>query len=274
MTNTPTDEREGVDGDDAADATPVPAAPAAEVAVPSEAGPAPEPEPIPFWQRPYVERFLVPLVLPIAVIVGLVAYILNISRLFLSGHGHIPIFVGSAITVMILLGATLLSAASPRLRQSAITLVSAAFILLIMSGGWLVLGHSQPEKTGPTSLPATLKTKQTLAVTAAIGGNLRFTPDQLTAKTGLAKIVVTVAGAGHTFDMRDANTLFASLSLDAAGTSKSGVAFFPTPGSYGFFCAIPGHDGLGMHGTITVTGPPTTLTQALTAAGNAATAAG
>jgi plastocyanin len=276
MTNTPTDEREGVDGDgdgdDAADATPVPAAPAAEVAVPSEAGP--EPEPIPFWQRPYVERFLVPLVLPIAVIVGLVAYILNISRLFLSGHGHIPIFVGSAITVMILLGATLLSAASPRLRQSAITLVSAAFILSIMSGGWLVLGHSQPEKTGPTTLPATLKTTQTLSVTAAIGGNLKFTPDQLTAKTGLAKINVTVAGAGHTFNMRDATTLFASLSLDAAGTVKSGVAFFPTPGSYGFFCAIPGHDALGMHGTITVTGLPTTLTQALTAAGNAATAAG
>ena len=61
-------------------------------------------EPIPFWQRPYVERFLVPLVLPIAVIVGLVVYILNISRSFLSGHGHIPIFVGSVITVMILVG--------------------------------------------------------------------------------------------------------------------------------------------------------------------------
>ena len=39
-----------------------------------------------------------PLVLPIAVIVGLVAYVLNISRLFLSAHGHIPIFVGSFIT--------------------------------------------------------------------------------------------------------------------------------------------------------------------------------
>jgi len=273
MTNTPTDEREGVEGDDAA--TPVPAAPgapAAEVAVPSEQEAAPEP--IPFWQRPYVERYLVPLVLPIAVIIGLVAYILNISRLFLSGHGHIPIFVGSAITVMILLGATLLSAASPRLRQSAITLVSAAFILSIMSGGWLVLGHSQPEKTGPTSLPPTLKTTQTLAVTAAIGGNLRFTPDQLTAKTGLAKIVVTVAGAGHTFNLEDPTTLFASLSLNAAGTKDDGVAFFPKPGPYTFFCAIPGHEAQGMKGTITVTGPPVTLTQALTAAGNPPTAAG
>ena len=91
--------------------------------------------------------------LPIAVILFLVTYVLNISRLFLAGHGHISVMVGSAITVMILLGATLLSASSQRLRQSAITLVTAAFVLSIMSGGWLVLGHAQPEKTGPTTLP-------------------------------------------------------------------------------------------------------------------------
>ena len=158
MTNTPTEEREVVAGDEA---TPVPAAAPAPVAA----------EPIPFWHRRYVERYLVPLVLPIAVILFLVTYVLNISRLFLAGHGHISVMVGTAITVMILLGATLLSAASPRLRQSAITLVSAAFILSIMSGGWLVLGHAQPEKTGPASLPSTLKTSQTLpTITASPGG--------------------------------------------------------------------------------------------------------
>ena len=78
-----------------------------------------------------MERYLTPLVLPVAVVVGLVAYIINISRIFLSGHGHIPIFVGSAITLMILIGATLLSAGADRLRSSAITLVSAAFIFAI-----------------------------------------------------------------------------------------------------------------------------------------------
>jgi plastocyanin len=265
MTNTPTDEREVAANEDSA--TPVPAAPSAP--------PAPAVEPVPFWQRPYVERYLVPLVLPVAVIVGLVAYILNISRLFLSGHGHIPVIVGSIITFMILLGASLLSAASPRLRQSAITLVSAAFIFSIMSGGWLVLGHSQPEKTGPTTLPATLKTTQSINVTAAPGGALKFAPDAISGvKTGLATIDVSVAGAGHTFSMHEATTLWESLSLDAAGTKKSGVAFFPTPGVYNFFCAIPGHEAQGMKGTITVTGPPMTLTAALTAAGNAPTAAG
>jgi plastocyanin len=262
MTNTPTEEREAATGEEA---TPVPAA----APVPSAV------EPVPFWHRRYVEKFLVPLVLPIAVILFLVSYVLNISRLFLAGHGHISVMVGSAITVMILLGATLLSAASPRLRQSAITLVSAAFILSIMSGGWLVLGHSQPEATGPTSLPATLKTTQPpLAVTAAPASALKFAPDSLTAKTGLVTIKVTVAAPGHTFNMRDAETLFESLSLDAGGTVKSGVAFFPHPGTYGFFCAVPGHDSSGMHGTITVTGPVQTLSQALTAAGNPATAAG
>ncbi|HEV7523813.1 MAG TPA: plastocyanin/azurin family copper-binding protein [Acidimicrobiia bacterium] len=229
-------------------------------------------EPVPFWNRPYVERYLVPLVLPIAVVVGLVAYVINISRIFLSGHGHIPVMIGSAITVMILLGATLLSAASPRLRQSAITLVSAGFILLIMSSGWLVLGHAQPEKTGPTSLPATLKTTQTIPVTAAPGGKLAFSPAVLTAKTGLAKIQVSVGAAGHNFSMHDATTLFAPLNL--AGTQDSGVAFFAKAGTYTFFCDVPGHEAAGMRGSITVTGPPMTLVQALTAAKNPPTAAG
>jgi plastocyanin len=229
----------------------------------------------PFWQRPYVERYLTPLVLPVAVVVGLVAYIINISRIFLSAHGHIPIFVGSAITAMILIGATLLSVGAPRLRSSAITLVTASFIFLILSSGWLVLGHSQPEKTGPTTLAATLKVKQPpVKVTAAPGGALKFAPSQLAAKTGLVKFDVSVAGAGHTFTLEDPTTLFASLSLNAAGTQDFGVAFFGKPGNYTFFCAIPGHEAAGMKGTVTVTGPEMTLTQALTASGNPATAAG
>jgi plastocyanin len=262
MTNTPTEEREVV----AEESTPVPASAGAPAAA--------EAEPIPFWNRPYVERFLVPLVLPIAVIVGLVAYVLNISRLFLSGHGHIPVMVGSAILAMILLGATLLSAASPRLRQSAITLVCAGFILAIMSGGWLVLGHSQPEKTGPTTLPATLKTTQTLKVTAAPGSNFSFAPNTLTAKTGLATFDVTAGAPGHNFSLHDPTTLFTPLELGAGGTVTKGVAFFAKAGEYAFFCNVPGHEAQGMKGTITVTGPTMTLAAAVKASGNPASAAG
>jgi plastocyanin len=251
MTNTPTEEREAETSEEA---TPVPAAPAAPAVA--------EAEPVPFWQRRYVERFLVPFVLPIAVIVGLVAFILNISRIFLSAHGHIPIFIGTFILGLILVGATLLSMA-PEMRSGPVTLVGVGFILLIMSSGWLVLGSAQPKETGPTTLPPTLKTNQTIPVTAAPGGALKFAPEALKARTGLATFKVLVAAPGHTFTMQDPTTLFESLSLNAGGTTDSGVAFFAKPGTYTFFCAIPGHEAAGMKGTITVTGPEMTLDEAL-----------
>ncbi len=62
------------------------------------------------------------------------------------------------------------------------------------------------------------------------------------------KFDVTVAGAGHTFSIHEPTTLFESLSLNAAGEKVDGVAFFPTPGIYHFFCAIPGHEAAGMKG--------------------------
>ena len=231
-------------------------------------------EPTPFWQRPYVERFLVPLVLPIAVIVSLVAYVLNISRIFLSGHGHIPVVVGSAITVMILLGATLLSASAPRLKQSALTLISAAFVLSIMSSGWLVLGHSQNKTAAATTLSTGLKATQIVSVTAAPGGNLAFAPAAINARTGLVRFNVLVSAASHTFDFHEATTLFPGLSLNSPGKTVSGVAFFPAPGDYHFFCAIPTHEANGMHGIVHVTGPTLTLQQALSASGNPPSAAG
>lgn len=262
MTDTPTTVTDEPQAAAEGDATPVPAGTAGAPA------PAVEAERTPFFQRPLVERFLVPLVLPILLIAGLVAYILNLSRIFLSAHGHIPVIIGSVILVVILVGAALLSYESPRMKQSAITMICGGFILAIMASGWLVLGHSQPEKTGPTTLSPTLKTNQTLQVTAAPGSALKFAPDSLKGTTGLAKIEVTVAGAGHTFTMQDPTTLMASLSLNAAGTKVDGVAYFAKAGTYTFFCAIPGHEAAGMKGTITITGPQMTLDEALRKTGN------
>src|SRR5262245_61656947 len=269
MTDTPTSVTDEPQAAAEGDATPVPADTGA-VAASSVA----EAEPTPFWQRPLVEKFLVPLVLPVVVVGGLVAYILNLSRIFLSAHGHIPVIIGTVILLVILIGAGLLSYESPRMKQSAITMICGGFILAIFASGWLVLGHSQPEETGPTTLPADLKTTQTIPVTAAPGGGLKFAPETLHAKTGLATFEVTVAGAGHTFTMQDPATLMESLSLNATGEKVSGVAFFPEPGTYTFFCAIPGHEAAGMKGTIEVTGPPMTLDEALKAAGNPPGAAG
>jgi plastocyanin len=231
--------------------------------------PAP-PAKVPFWDRPHVERFLTPLVLPVAVVIGLVTYVINISRIFLSGHGHIPIFVSTAITILILLGATLLSAASPHLRQSSITLISAGFILSIMSAGWLVLGSAQPKETGPETLPATLKTKQSFDIVAAAGGAFSFNPNSIDAKTGLVKFVVTVGSPGHTFAFEDPSTKLGLLKLDVGGAKVPGVAYFAEAGDYAFLCTITGHAAQGMHGVVHVTGSTVSLEQAVVEGGNPA----
>ena len=229
------------------------------------------PAPVTFWHRPYVERYLVPLVLPVAVIVGVVMYVLNVSRLFLSAHGHLPVIIGTVITILILLGAALL--AGSRLRPSSTMLVTAGFLIALTFAGWISLGHSENKEAASGPLPATLQAKQKLDVTAAPGGAFAFDPNQLPAKTGLVQFNVNFAAAGHSFAFHEPEVRFNELKPPGAGPD-SGIAVFPAPGTYHFYCTYAGHEAQGMHGTIEVTGPAVTIDQALTEAGNAPGAAG
>jgi plastocyanin len=215
---------------------------------------------VPFWQRPHVERYLLPLVLPIVVVVGLVIYVLNLSRVFLAAHGHIPVVVGSVITLAILIGATVLTN-SKQLKSASIALITTLFALIIFSSGWLVLGHSQVKGEATAPLPATgvFTGKIDLASLAS----LKFTPVSFTVKTGIYMVTLTDDAAGpHTLDFDDPTTLFKGLTVNAQGEKDSSRIFFGTPGTYTFFCAIPGHRTAGMQGTVTVTGAPMTLVQA------------
>ncbi len=239
--------------------------PAAEVAAtePAAIEPAP-PAAVPFWHRPNVERYLLPLVLPVVVVVGLVVYVLNLSRVFLSSHGHIPVVVGSVITVAILLGATVLSN-STRLRSSSIALMTALFALLIFTSGWLVLGHSQVKGEGGT--PLTAKGAFVGKIDLAALASLKFTPVSFSVKTGIYSVTLTDdAAGGHTLDFDDPKTLFAGLAVNGAGQKQASRIFFGAPGDYTFFCAIPGHRAQGMFGVVKVSGPPMTLADAEAAA--------
>jgi plastocyanin len=238
----------------------------------AKALPTAEPAPVSFWNRPKVEQFLIPLVLPVAVILFVVVYVLNISRMFLSGHEHIPVIVGTVITLIILVGATLLSSAASRVTKSLMTLVAALFVLGITGSGWLLLGHSQGEAAEAASLPPDLKTKVTEEVVAAPGGALAFAPAELEGKTGLVKFDIEVASPGHTFAFKDpATKLGQPVQLEPAGSKVEAIGYFATAGEYEYECTIPGHAAAGMHGTLTVDGDPVpTLEQAITDAGNPA----
>ena len=268
MTDTPPEE-EPESRDEPEGSGDIEATPPASAAVPAPAAPV---APVPFWQRPYVARFLVPFLLPIAVVLVIVVYVLNVSRMFLSVHGHIPIIVGTVITVTILVGATLLSAAS-RLRPTSVALITAAFLFTLALGGWISLGASENKEGGAAALPPDLKAKQEEKITAAPGGALAFAPAEVNAPTGLVKFDVTFAAAGHTFDVTDPSALTTELKPPATGTFPT-VAYFGEPGDYEFICTIPGHAAGGMHGVVHVSGNPVPLEQAIADAGNPPGAAG
>ncbi len=205
-----------------------------------------------------------PLVLPLAVVVGIVVYVLNVSRLFLSAHGHIPVIIGTVITLSILTGAAMLASA-PRMRQLSRILLTAGFLVVLSFAGWISLGHSEDKNAVPSTLPPTLKTKQVKDVTA--GPTLKFTPASIDAQTGLVKFNVTFAGS-HTFGFHETTTLFPE--LKAAAPKESAVAYFGAPGDYNYFCSIPGHEAAGMKGIVHVTGPAVPLEKALADTGNPA----
>jgi plastocyanin len=259
MTDTTTTESERPEGTEVA--------PTTEAAVET----SPPPEKPNFWARPYVERYLTPLILPLAVILFVLVYVLNVSRLFLSMHGHIPVIAGTIITVLIITGASMLSKA--QLRQSGVLLLTIGFLVAISFAGWISLGHSENKEAGGGTLPADLKTTQTVSIKAAPGGALVFDPKEVNnLKTGLVKFNVDFLAPGHTFGFHDPTTEFGELKPAGAET-LSGVAYFGKAGDYTFFCSIDGHEAAGMHGTVHVAGPDVPLAKAVTDAGNPASAA-
>src|SRR5690242_4179676 len=101
--------------------------------------------------HPYRERFLVPFVVPFLIVIGVVFYVLNISRIFLASKGTGAVVICATITVVILLGATLLSSAS-RLRSSSIGLIVVAALVAVTAGGWITIGHSEVKKEATVTL--------------------------------------------------------------------------------------------------------------------------
>jgi len=106
---------------------------------------------------------------------------------------------------------------------------------------------STPASTAPATSPGT-----TLSVSANPEGLLKFSTTSLTAKSGSVPIAFT-------------NTSTLSHNLTVASASGAVVGSTPTftggtrilalnlkPGTYTFYCTVPGHRQAGMEGTLTV----------------------
>jgi plastocyanin len=103
----------------------------------------------------------------------------------------------------------------------------------------------------PPSSPAGGASSAPLKLAANPEGQLSYEPKQLSAKAG--KVTITMANSSaveHNVTVAQGSTV-----LGAIPTFKGGVKTLTLnlkPGTYTFYCSVPGHRQAGMEGTLTV----------------------
>jgi uncharacterized cupredoxin-like copper-binding protein len=112
---------------------------------------------------------------------------------------------------------------------------------------------SAATSTNATSTTAASSGGETLKLSADPNGALKFDKSKLTAKAGKVTIVMdnpSSSGIPHAVAV-EGNGVDKDGEIVQPG-SKSTVSVDVKPGTYKFYCPVPGHEAAGMKGTLTV----------------------
>ncbi len=195
-------------------------------------------------ETPLRSRFLLPVLVPLLSLAVVAVFVLDISRVFLAGDEDAALAMGIALTVAILLGATLV-AAVPRLSSSIVAVILGAVFLVVSLAGLVSLGHSLDDGSGATGWH-----EPKGAATSTVSVEDTFDSEQYTAPAGIVRIDYSGQG-GHTLAFREPQFAGFALSTAASGTHSAKVDL--PPGKYTIYCTVTGHAASGMTATLTVT---------------------
>jgi plastocyanin len=138
--------------------------------------------------------------------------------------------------------------------------------LLALAVGLLALAgcgsSSSSTSTPATSSPASTSTPapasgatgagQALSLEANPEGQLKYNKTSLTANAGRVSIDFTnMAPLGHNMTIESSSGAIVGATPTIQGASKT-LSLDLKPGTYKFFCSVPGHRMAGMEGTLTV----------------------
>ncbi|HST55433.1 MAG TPA: plastocyanin/azurin family copper-binding protein [Solirubrobacteraceae bacterium] len=91
-----------------------------------------------------------------------------------------------------------------------------------------------------------------MSLTADPGGQLKYNTTSLTAKSGKVAIDFTnMAPESHNVTIASAAGAVVGATPTFQGSSKT-LSIDLKPGTYTFYCSVPGHRAGGMEGTLTV----------------------
>jgi plastocyanin len=113
-----------------------------------------------------------------------------------------------------------------------------------------------PTTSSAASAPAPAGTsgsgQSSLALAANPEGQLKYTTTSLTAKAGKVSINFTnMSPEGHNMTVASASGAVVGATPTFQGGAKT-LTLNLKPGTYKFFCTVPGHRAAGMEGTLTV----------------------
>lgn len=126
--------------------------------------------------------------------------------------------------------------------------VFASLALLTCVGVGLVGCSRASTSTRPYVEP----TEPAIASTTLDAGNFYFKPDDVSVPTGVNQFTMKNVQSGiHSFVIRGVSGFMLEVSgKDSVDTKNVDLK----PGTYSFYCNIPGHEQAGMKGKLTVTG--------------------
>ena len=200
------------------------------------------------------------------------AAVLQLAPILGAEKSKVPFYIaGGALVVWALIVSLGLGMRIPAFPRNAgeergVIAVTVVLVLAAVSAAVLTSGTSatSPASTAsattptattgtpaPPSSPAGGASSAPLKLAANPEGQLSYEPKQLSAKAG--KVTITMANSSaveHNVTVAQGSTV-----LGAIPTFKGGVKTLTLnlkPGTYTFYCSVPGHRQAGMEGTLTV----------------------
>jgi nitrite reductase (NO-forming) len=128
-----------------------------------------------------------------------------------------------------------------------LTLIVLAWLTLLMAAAFLIISPSQNSRVGASSQVVAANLPTAVTVEAS---EFKFNPTSLQLPSG-KQVTITLQNSGtveHDFTV-DALGVKVSAS---AGKAATGQFTLDKPGTYDFYCSVPGHKDAGMHGTLSV----------------------
>lgn len=192
------------------------------------------------------DRLLLPFLLPVLCTGIVVLLAINVSRLLLaSGHGG-SLWAVIILTSSFLVGFAAISAARNMRNVTSMVLLGVVVMSLLVAGG-LTFSEGQPPKEAAVKIgevPADYAGPITPVPVEALP-TLKFDKATYEAPAGAIDVNYLNGGGQHTFVFADARYSWFELAVNSQGEIAKGKIKLE-PGSYEFYCSVPGHKAAGM----------------------------